>query len=90
MNELKVTWNHALKVWWSIVWRALLFCSIAGFVAGFVVGFFGANGGVNRETITILSALAGAIVGVPVGIWVIKIVLQKRFSGFRLALIATD
>lgn len=88
MNEVEVTWGNALKVWWSIVWRAILFCAIAGFVVGLIIGFVGGFMGSDREFITRLSALAGGIVSIPVGIWVVKIVLTKRYSSFRIALVA--
>ncbi len=90
MNELEVTWGRALKVWWSIVWRAMLFSFIAGAVAGFLIGFFGSIAGMDPKAIPIYSGLAGMVVAIPVGIWVVKVVLQKRFSGYRLVLVATE
>jgi hypothetical protein len=90
MNELEVTWGYALRVWWSLFWRALLFSLVIGFVAGFLVGFFGGLAGMNPKAIPIFSGLAGMIGGIPIGIWVVKVVLQKRFSGYRLALVATN
>jgi hypothetical protein len=88
MNELEVTWGRAIKVWWSIMWRAVLFGFIAGLVAGFIVGFIGGMAGAATGTITTLSGIAGGIVAIPVGMWVIKVVLTKRYSDFRIALVA--
>ena len=35
---IEVTWGRAIKVWWSLIWRAVLFGGLAGMVAGGVVG----------------------------------------------------
>ena len=88
MNEVEVTWGRAVKVWWSVMWRAVLFGVIAGFVAGFIVGLVGGFAGADRGTITTLSGAAGAIAGIPVGIWVIKVVLTRKYSDFRIALVS--
>ena len=90
MNEVEVTWGRAVKVWWSIVWRAVLFGFIGGIVAGFIVGFIGGLTGAAGDRITMLSGLAGAIVGIPVGIWAVKVVLKKKYSDFRIALVSTS
>jgi hypothetical protein len=87
MNEVEVTWGHALKVWWSIFWRAVLFGAIAGFVAGFIVGVIGGVAGTDHDLIIRLSSLAGLIVSIPVWIWVVKVVLTKKYSNFRIALV---
>jgi len=88
MNELEVTWGRALRVWWSIMWRALLFCFIAGFIAGFIVGFIGGMSGLDPKSIQLYAGIAGAAVGIPIGIWVVKTVLGKKYSEFRIALVA--
>ena len=79
MNEVELNWARAIKVWWSLAWRGILFGSIAGFIAGFIVGYLGFGN---------LGALAGLVVGIPIGMWVVKLVLAKSFSDFRLALVA--
>jgi ABC-type dipeptide/oligopeptide/nickel transport system permease subunit len=88
MNEIEVTWGHALKVWWSFFWRAVIFCAVAGFVLGFIIGIIGGIAGADHQVITMLSGFAGVIISLPVAIWVVKIVLKKKYSNFRIALIA--
>lgn len=90
MSEIEVTWGRVVKVWWSLAWRGILFGFLAGAGAGFVIGFLGAMGGMSRESTSLYSMLAGGAVGVPIGLWVVKTVLSKRFSDFRLALISTS
>lgn len=90
MSEVEITWGRVVKVWWSLAWRGILFGSLAGAGAGFVVGFVGAMGGMSRESISLYSMLAGGAVGVAIALWVVKTVLGKRFSDFRLALVSTS
>jgi len=81
MQEVELNWERSLKVWWSLVWRGVLFGFIAGFIAGFIVGFLGFPN---------LGGLAGLVVGIPIGMWVVKLVLAKSFSDFRIALVSLE
>lgn len=85
---VEVTWMHALKVWWSITWRTLLYSFLGGFVVGFILGFIMGSMGVNPNTINGVCRIAGGIISIPIGIAVVKIVLGKKYSDFRIALIA--
>lgn len=81
MQQVELSWERAIKVWWSLAWRGVLFGGIAGFVAGFIFGVLGLP---NR------SDVAGLVVGIPISVWVVKIVLAKSFSDFRLALVSPE
>lgn len=85
---VEINWMRALKVWWSIAWRSLLFSFLGGFVVGFILGFIMGMAGIDPKTIESTCRLAGAIISIPIGIAVVKIVLGKKFSDFRVALIA--
>lgn len=86
MEKMEVTWNVTLKVWWSFFWRAAVFGAIAGALAGGVVGFFlGLTG--NTDQIPMYSGAAGYLVSIPITIWVMKIILEKRFGNFSLAIV---
>ena len=89
MNKLEVTWKRTLVIWWSIAWRGILFGAIAGAVVGAIVGFIlGFLGRVDLASIG--GGIAGYIVAIPISIWVLKIVLSKKFSEFSLQLIAEN
>lgn len=90
MNEVEVTWGRTVKVWWSLIWRTILFCSLAGFAVGFIIGFLGPVVGISRESAPLYSMLGGFVVGIPVAIWIVRTVLRTPFSDFRLALISTS
>ncbi len=87
MNEIDVTWGRATKVWWSLAWRSLLLPGVAGFVVGFIIGIVGAIVGASPETVSAISFFAGVGVGVPMVIWIVKLILSKNYSDFRVALV---
>lgn len=87
---LEVTWGRAVKVWWSLAWRGLLFGALAGFAAGFVLGVAGAVVGMSKGAIGLLGTIAGMVVAIPVGIWVVRNVLRKSWSDFRIAFVPHD
>ncbi|HKI61917.1 MAG TPA: hypothetical protein VKA31_06450, partial [Mariprofundaceae bacterium] len=80
VKEIEITWGRALKIWWSLVWRGVLFGMLGGAVVGFVVGALGVS---PKDT-----TLIGMIIGVPIGIWVVKNVVGKSYSDFRLVLVS--
>ena len=84
---IEVTWGRAVKVWWSIVWRAVLFSGLAGMVAGGVVGGILGVAGVGPQTIGTVGTWLGVLVSIPVGIWVVRWVLRKSWSDFRIVLV---
>ena len=87
MVEVEITWGRVVKVWWSLLWRSLLFGVLAGAVLGFVIGFVGGVARIDKAIISRLCLMVGALSGIPVGLWVLKKVLQKRFGDFRIALL---
>ena len=89
-RSLEVTFSRAMKVWWSLAWRGVLFGILAGGAAGFVIGMIGAAMHVPPEQMSRLGGLAGLIVGIPVGILVVQVVLQKSYSDFRIVLVPND
>ncbi len=90
MEELKVTWEKALTVWWSVAWRIVLFGFLAGLALGFAIGVFGAMLHLNRGFLSRLSILTSFLTSAVVGIWAIKNSLTKRFKDFRIVLLPLD
>ena len=87
MVEVELTWGRVVKVWWSLLWRGLLFGILVGAVLGFIIGFVGGVARIDKAIISPLCLMFGALSGIPVGLWVVKKVLQKRFGDFRIALL---
>ena len=36
---VELTWGRVVKVWWSLIWRGLLFGFLGGFIIGFIIAF---------------------------------------------------
>lgn len=60
-----------------------------GVIVGFVIGFIAALAGFGHLSEP-LSTIAGFIVAIPVGIWVVRNILRKKFKTFRIVLVPID
>jgi len=86
MDEIKVSWSHAVNIWWSLIWRWVLFGGIAGLIAGIVLGLVSTLPGMS-DLVDTYGQLTGMLVGIPVGIWVVKHVLSLEYRRYRIALL---
>jgi hypothetical protein len=84
MQELEPTWQHALSVWWLLVWRSL----VGGLLFGGLIGFIGFFGGMMHMPMdTITRVILGGVVGALWGIFVVRMALRKQYGKFRIALV---
>lgn len=90
VNLLEPTFKRAAVVWWALLWRAILLGCGAGFLVGFIEGIVGSIAGMSVASIRQLALISGAIVGVPVGIYVVQLVLRKRYGEFTIGLLPTQ
>lgn len=82
-----------MRVWWSYLWRNLIFVivsSIAGGVLGAVLGFILGSLGVPVETIQLIVMPLGFLLGLAISIIPLKMILGKDFGEFRLVLVSND
>ena len=84
---VEVTWARAAKVWWSLLWRGLLFGGIAGVVVGFITGVILGAVGTSVQMIRGVATWAAVLVAIPIGIWVVRAVLPKSWSDFQITLV---
>jgi hypothetical protein len=82
MEKIEVTFNHVIKIWWSYIWRCALFSGLLGFIGGLVVGLM-----VKAELAPMVGAVLGYIGSIPVSIYVLYKILNKKFSNFSIVLI---
>lgn len=87
MDKIQVTWGHAINIWWSLSWRILLFGGLAGFALGLLFGIVGTVTGADDNLIQTWSEIGGILVSIPVGIWVVKTILNKDFRKYRITLV---
>ncbi len=85
MEILEVTWLHATKIWWSLLWRGIFYVLLITLPVGFALGVIAAVLNITEQAQPYFQ-LIGGLIGIPVGIWVIKIVLEKQFSDFQIVL----
>ena len=87
MTQLDVTWLRAFKVFWSLCWRLLVYL-----VAPFSLLSFGALAIPDRQLPSVPPASVVALIvlalfaGVLFGTWLVKLVLSKAYSDFRVIL----
>lgn len=74
----EVTFERAARIWWALAWRGLLYCGLSGFLIGAVEGFWG---------LARLAVPSGVLVGIPVGTYVVRCVLRKRYQNFSIRLV---
>lgn len=89
MDKMEITWGITLKVWWSFIWRCIVFSAVLGFILGFVGGVILVLVGEGES-----SALVGGILGylgsIPVSIWAMKKILGMEFNGFSIAIVPIE
>ena len=88
--ELEITWNRAVRVWWSYLWRNLVgvvLAMIIGMILGGVLGFVMGAIGVPVSVIRLLVAPLGFVLGLGISVIPIKMILGKDFGDFRLVLL---
>ena len=62
MQEVEITWGRAIKVWWSLIWRGILYSAIAGFILAFINDVAELN--MPPEVLSLVGSL---MVGIPIG-----------------------
>ena len=73
---MKVTWGQTIPVWWSMIWRSVLFGMLAGFVAGFFAGLLVHH----PEKGELYGGIAGLIVSIPTSMFAMKQTLTKHLQ----------
>ena len=86
MEEIELTLEKTMPIWWAFFWRAFLVSLLAGAVlgaiGGFIVGFAG-----SPELGGAVGALLGFFATIPVSIWALKSALSKTYGSYAVVLI---
>lgn len=88
MQELELTWQRTLSIWWLIVWRGLVGSILLGGLVGFIVAFVGGMMHLPTDTMTLASQILGLGVGLVWWSVVVRMALGKQYGKFRIALVA--
>lgn len=72
------------------MWRTILFAVIAGIIVGSLLGILLVFTDFTDQTNQYILEVAGYLVGIPIGIWVLSLVFKKSFSDFKIVLIQNE
>ena len=89
--EVEITWGRVVRVWWSYLWRNLIFVAlsaIAGGVLGYILGYIMGGLGVATSTIQLVITPLAVLIGLALSLIPIKMILGKDFGQFRLVLVS--
>ena len=87
MREVEITIGRLLRICWLLFWRALVGALVIGAAFGFVIGFIMGAAGFTHAQIALVTSTAGLIFGAVWSVVVVKMMLKKHYSDFRIVLI---
>jgi hypothetical protein len=85
MQELELTAQRLLSVWWLLLWRGSLGGFVVGGIAGILAGFAIVLAG-HPELASVSGGYAGLAVAPFGGLLVAHMSLKKKYKDFRIAL----
>jgi hypothetical protein len=91
--ELEITFRRTIRIWWAYLWRnliAILVTVVVGFIVGFILGFIMGMLGFSVQTIQLVTAPIGFLIGLAISIVPLWMILGKDFGEFRLVLLANE
>lgn len=78
-NSSLISWNKALAVWWSFIWRGMIYGLLIGFALGAAAGVYaGAIG--QPEKGVLYGAFAGWLATIPASLIAMKKALSKHLA----------
>lgn len=90
MNEkieiLEPDWLMSFKVWWSIVWRMIVF-TIAAIVGLSLLMRIILMFGVNFEEVREIGGFLGWIISLPISLLIVRFILNMEYKNFKVAII---
>lgn len=90
-EELTPTWGMAVRIWWAITWRGFTLSLLPVFLLTIPISIvfvvLEQTVGVHPSITASVSQVAGMAIGFLVQIYVIKKILNKDFTGFRVMVI---
>jgi hypothetical protein len=87
-NFLEPTYRRAFIIWWALSWRSVLWTIGPGAAVGFVEAFIETKIAIPAVAMRYLPFGSGVVIGILVGIYVVRSVLRKKYRGFSIRLVA--
>ena len=85
-----MNWMRTFKIWWFWAWRTVLASLVVAAAVGFVLGLLLFPFIQSEHTMRFIGKLVGFGIGVFFGLWVLRQLPDKRFSDFRVVLVARE
>ena len=86
MEEIELTLERTMPIWWAFAWRAFLVSMLFGFVLGTVGGFIAGMAG-STQLGGAVASLLGFFAAIPVSIWAMKSALSKTYGNYSVVLV---
>jgi uncharacterized membrane protein YdjX (TVP38/TMEM64 family) len=90
MREIDITIGRLLRIYWLLLWRGSIGGGVIGALFGFVIGFIMAIAGSTREHVTLVTSIAGLVIGAIWAFVVVRMAIEKEYDDFRIALVARE
>ncbi|WP_139172630.1 hypothetical protein [Onishia taeanensis] len=87
MEKVEVTWRRALIVWWSYVWRLLVFSMLVIVVIGFLCGFIFKALEADPEVAGVTAGVLGYMAAIFLSVFILKKVLNKKYKTFSVVIV---
>ncbi len=75
-NQSPLSWNGVLSVWWSFMWRAVIYGMLVGALLGSIAGLFAGT----PERGAFFGAIVGYIGTIPASMLALKQALTKHLA----------
>ena len=80
------TWGRVIRIWWAWMWRVVVLGFLVGAILGGIGGFIvGASG--RPDLGASVGAMLGWLGSIPVSLYVLGIVLRKRYRQFSIKVV---
>ena len=86
MEILEPDWLMSFKVWWSMVWRMIVF-TIAAIMGLSLLMRIILMIGVNFAEVREIGGFLGWIISLPISLLVVRCILNMEYKNFKVAII---
>lgn len=87
MEIIKPTFGRVFLLWWSIIWRCVVFGMIGAVLVSVVFGVILGLAGASKETMTMVGEIVGVSLGIAVCVYVGWSRIGKRIGDYELVMV---
>jgi hypothetical protein len=86
---IQSNFGHALRIWWAYFWPTAIISLLLGLLLGMVVRILYERMILSAHVLVLVTKFGGYIINYVVAFFIMKYVLCKTFSHFRLGLVSS-